>query len=286
MSKIILSVAAVVFAGVATQAQVNSTTGSVTEQPSWYSNPKVLAGLKSYNTSGRIGDLEKDNAMQLKSKNEVFLGAKAQSGWGAFGQIVNVTKHYRSETPATKKSSFVPQDKNYPDDASATITHPVMDNGTLKITGQLRQYFPVSDFSVTNHMWQTAYYNYIGLKLKGGFDLFNQITPRFFRRDLYKNDNGSEYSNWQFETYTTVSKKLADWVRVGAGQHSYVETHPNAVAGSYMELYPYADFMLTSGVFAGPRVYFPVAKQNTVYDTPGQASLQNVNAEFFFQAAL
>jgi hypothetical protein len=75
-------------------------------------------------------------------------------------------------------------------------------------------------------------------------------------------------------------------MRVGFGQHYQVETHLSAPTGQTLEVFPYADFELSRSVFAGPRLFFPVAVQNYVFDAPHAVAFDQVQAELYLQATL
>ena len=57
-------------------------------------------------------------------------------------------------------------------------------------------------------------------------------------------------------------------------------------AGQTLELYPMADVVVAPGVFFGPRIFFPVAVSNSVFDAPKKVDMNNVQPELYLQATL
>ena len=228
-----------------------------------------VGGLKSYNDSGRNSD---GTGRQLKSKNEYFGGGKNKAGWGGYVMFVETATQFSDSS----KNRFSPSDP------SLTLTHPIYSEGDTKITGQFREYFPVADFSQNRSLYQQAYYVNLNTKVAGGLDLFNQYIARNFSQTKYANTDTMYY----MEDYTTLSRNLSDAVRLGFGQHAQMEWHNRTDAGSTVEAYPYADFMLSKSIFAGPRLFMPVWVQNSVNDAPKAVSMTNFQVELYLQATL
>jgi hypothetical protein len=244
-----------------------------------------MAGLKSYNDAGRPQELSTPGKRQFRSKDEVFLGVRSKSGFGIFGQATEYLNYYtpQASAPASATSQKnIPQDGPKVGDPSLSLMHPIYSDDRLNVSGMFREYFPASNRSVAQGIYQQAYYLNVLYKAHGGFDLFNQLIPRYFSAMTYKATDGVFFT----EDYTTISRQFKSWLRAGFGQHYQIETHNDTPVGQALELYPYADLMLTKTVYVGPRLYFPVAVQNTVYDAPTAVSANNIQAELYFQATL
>ncbi|MBK9294406.1 MAG: hypothetical protein IPM57_08160 [Oligoflexia bacterium] len=235
---------------------------------------KLTGGFKSYNNFARERELLEKEGLRFKSKNEFALGFKDSMGWGLSALAV--------ETLETKGKSSL--NKFGPADPSLTITHPIYKSDFFKLTGAFRQYFPVSDRSATNHVWQHAYYLNSTLKMANKIEWSNSLTPRYFSQDKYKSTDTSFY----IENWSTITKQFENikWLRVGAGMHHQVEVHPGTQTGIVMDVYPQADFMLTSNIYAGPRIYFPTYVVGSVSSSAKSAALSEVQAEFYLQATL
>ena len=233
-----------------------------------------MAGIKSYNDSARLFEYQDPNGRQFRSKNEYFIGGKTGQGWATYAQFVENVLSFGN----AQKNKFSPSDPSF------NIVHPVMDNGKLKITGQLREYFPSTDGSVKNQSWQQAYTSSLIYKMPHRYDLGNSLTFRYNSQPNYAAKDFQLY----IEDTTAIVRPVAKWCRIGFGQHFQYETHVGVPTGKTLDVFPMADFMLSSTVFAGPRLYFPVAAQNTVgvNEAPSGVSLQNAQAEFYFQASL
>jgi hypothetical protein len=265
---------------VAQGAAAESTSSSIknepetlsTNLPSVFSEPHLMLGLKSYNDSGRPSDFDNPSGLRVKSKNEYYAGVKSQTGFGIYGQAVEYVKQYGSAD----------LNRFNPGDPSVTLVHPVYEDSRLKITGALREYFPVSDHSQSVGQYQQAYYNNINYKLPNRFDLFNQITPRNFVQAKYADSDAKFY----VEAWTIVTRPVKEWLRLGAGQHFQYEAHSATPTGNTLEVFPMADFIINRNIFVGPRLYLPVSVQNSVYDAPKKVSLSEAQAELYFQATL
>jgi hypothetical protein len=258
-----------------TTANPEGRTTTTIETPSdIFANPNMIGGVKTYNDGGRTAQLNSNVGRQFVSKDEVFLGVRSQSGFGLYGQI---RQDYRIFTPGGKFANGY-----YTGDPSVSLMHPIYSSDRTRITGLARQYFPASVHSTSENIYHTAYYLNILNELRGGYDLFNQFTSRYFSATNYMPNDGVFYEEYM----TTFSKLVSQSVRVGFGQQFQLETHNDIPVGKTLELFPYADFMFSKTIFGGPRIYVPVAVQNYVYDAPTDVSLNNVMAEIYFQATL
>ncbi len=249
-------------------------TTTINASPDIFSNPSLMGGMKAYNDVGRAQQTAPAGSRQFISKDEFFLGVRTQGGFGLFGQVVQDFKNY---SPGGKKLTGF-----YTDDPSISFLHPIYTSDRLIITGLAREYFPASAWAVGGNIYEQAYYLNIVYKMKGGYDLFNQLISRYFSATNYVPSDSVFYEEYT----TTLSKLLGRSVRVGLGQQTQVETHNDTPVGKTLEIFPYADFLISKTIFAGPRVYIPVAAQNSVYDAPIGVSISNVMAEFYLQATL
>jgi len=280
MSKIffasLLAVVIVYTSQIANAQSQNSVAGNptlTTTVPGALDNPSVVGGLKSWNDSGRVRELQDPKGRFLKSKNEYFLGGKSEKGWGVYGQGVEYVRQYGNTVKNTVN----------PGDPSVTLMHPDLYNeGRLRVWGQFREYFPVSDFSVNRSQWQQAYYSRLLFKMRKNWDIYNEVIPRYFSQSYYQANDTTFYS----EDLTTLSHKQNSWFRYGLGQHSQVEFHPGTPTGNCVEVFPYAEFALSPTIFLSPRIYVPVAAQNSVFDGPTNVSTGNVQGEVYLQATL
>ncbi|MGE0632885.1 MAG: hypothetical protein AB7O96_10775, partial [Pseudobdellovibrionaceae bacterium] len=190
---------------------------------------KLSAGLKSTTNSGRVVDLEDKEGRQYKSKLEYYVGMTHDSGWGLSALAVTSGTTYREE--AKKETSYVAADP------SLTLAHPtVYESADVKITGQLRSYFPVSISSKALDRRQYAYYMYTTYKMSGGWTLWNQLTPRYFFQNRYADTDTTSY----VEDWTTLTKKVSPSFKYGFGQRAQMEWHKETVPGSVMEVFPLA----------------------------------------------
>lgn len=257
------------------QSTPGSETTTVAPAPAAPSSPykiKPKLGLRSYNDSIRDSARTTKNGLQnFKGKQEILAGIKVDAGWSLYAQAVQKAKTYEGG------------DNNYWEtgDPSITIGHPAWyDDGTTRISGQVRSYYPLSEFSRIKQIRQYAYYMYVTSKL-GSMDLYNELIPRAFSRPTYKTND--QYSS--VEDRTQLSQNLNSWFRAGVGQFSIWEFDKGR-SGNTIEIYPYADFIVSKELFIGPRIYFPVASNGFVYDGPTDADLDNTYAELFIKADL
>lgn len=257
-----------------TQPQTQTSTTSISTATGGATvSTRVIGGIKSTNDFGRPNDVLASKNRNLKSKNELFLGVSTSSGWGGYGQIVQTGSRFGDSK----------LDKLSPGDPSLTLVHPLfISTPDLKLGGQFRQYVPASDRSVQFNIWQHAYYSRLTYVPGGRWEVYNEAVPRYFSQGGYK----PEHTTFYFEDWTTLTHKTASWIRMGVGQHFQLESHHETPVGKLLEVYPFADFMITPTAFIGPRIFFPVAAQNTVADGPASVSMNNVMAEILLSATL
>lgn len=247
---------------------------NLNEQPALNVKLEPIGGIKSYNDSGRLQQMNDKKAVHYSGKHEVSLGLKDKnSGWGAFAQYVQSVKTYGD----SKK------DKSSAGDPSLTLVHPDLYNQDgIKLSGQLREYFPVSDYSKTYNIYQQAYYLNLNANFAHRYSLYNQIVMRKFTQDNYKKDS----STWAAEDFSTYTKNLTPWFRMGVGQWTHLEWHYATGTGTSIEVFPAFEFLFGPKTFLSARIMLPVYLQNKVYDEPSVVSLQNAGAELYFQTSL
>jgi hypothetical protein len=238
----------------------------------------LIGGIYSFSDFGRkVEETNPKNGRLVSIKNEIFAGFRTDDGWGLQAMVVPYFKSYDAKESLGKNTKVIPGDP------SLSFMHPIYKSDTILISGKYREYFPASDYSIDRHNWLQTYYLNLAWKLPHRFDLFNQLIPRYFIQSYYKHDDNSFFT----EDYTAVTRSLNSWTRVGVGQHTQIAVHPSDdPVGKTVELYPMADIMITPTIFFGPRVYFPIYTQNTVFDGPTATNFDNVQTELFFQATL
>jgi hypothetical protein len=235
----------------------------------------IKAAVTSQDTSGRAFDYDSPKGRRLRLKNEYSVTALHTSGWGLTGMAVTNGTQYGEDRLHSNNFN--------PGDPSLTVIHPtIYQDRDLKLSGQLRKYFPVTDRSVNRAQNQYAYYLYANYTLPKGLSVFNQLTPRYFQQATYLPAD----SKYFVEDYTSITKQVSSWFKYGIGQHSQIEAHDQTSVGQSVELYPLADFVLTSNIYIEPRLYFPILSVNSVYDAPTAVSLSNTQAEIFIRMAM
>lgn len=256
----------------ASTASTSSSSSAPRETSS--SDYKLLLGLKSYNNSGRVRDLESSTGLRAKSKNEFYIGTQHKSGWGAYlNGVANVASY-----------GEVAKNGSSQGDASIVIMHPSFyDNGSVKHSGYFKIYHPTSEFSRTHAINQYSY-NFISSAkdVGAGVSLTNVFVPRYFNDGSRKATNTQYY----FEDRTILTKNVNNWMRAGVAQWTQYELHFASSPGFTVEVYPFADFVVAKNTFVSPRVYFPLYARGAVYDGPKVASTQEVKMEVYLQTSL
>lgn len=233
----------------------------------------VIAGMKSQNNSGRSDDLKAVNGRQVQAQQEVWLGYK-NAGWGLYGLYANTYTNYKA-TPSKTKWTM--------GDPSATLVHPAWYSGeNFRVSGKLREYFPISTYSADHGMRQTAYYLDMSYQMAHRQEIYNNTT---FRNFTYDNHNGSA-TKFYVEDTTNYTKYFAKNFRWGVGHWSQYETHFNTPTGYCVELTPILDYAPSPKIFMGPRIRVPVVAHGSVYDGPTSASLNQAYFQFFLLANL
>jgi hypothetical protein len=259
-------------------------TTSITQTPeakkSSSANSLVL-GYKSFNETGRFGytdDAVSKDAFAgrvYKGKHEARLGYKHSSGWGGYAQMTQYRYDYKDSLNNNNKWSM--------SDPSITLNHPAFyADDTLKVFGSIRYYIPTTDRSKRLNTQQYSYYLDAVYSLGDGAELYNQFNPRYFSLNSY----GLTDTRVRLEDFTTYTKKIGNWGRWGVGQWTQFEEHPNSPNGMTTDVFPLFDYMITSKIFLGPRVYLPVYSKDFVYDGSRSATLSNAYFQLYIQASL
>ena len=155
---------------------------SVGQQPKSPWSPSLTMGFKSYNGSGRFGELNDSAKAPSKGrlysgKQEVSAGVKFNNGWGSYLQFSQTRSEFNDSTLNKWSAS----------DPSISLVHPdLYNNGSVKVSGMFRAYIPYTDRSRTQNIRHYAYYSNLNYLLKDGADLYNGAVIRFFPADIYK----------------------------------------------------------------------------------------------------
>lgn len=253
--------------GEGTASTATSTLRLEQQSPS-SSRSQVILNLKSTNSkTDRIG------VPNFNGKQEFTLGYKFLSGWGASLQAVQTRKEYRDATP----------NKWSVGDPSISLLHPDLYRGDrLTISGYFKAYAPWTDRSKKQDVRQYAYYATQNYKFDSGFEVSNQLIPRFLAANKFRLDDPRFY----IEDRLALTRTLGTWGRWGVGQWAQLEMHSGTETGYCVELIPQFDFLFGKNTSFGPRFYMPIFVQNSVYDGPKDATLDEAKAELYFQTSL
>ena len=234
---------------------------------------KLKAGVKSTNTSGRQFELADEKGRRMKQKHEIYAGAQHENGWGGYAQAV---------TSGTRMAQDSTNNLNA-GDPSLTLLHPDFYKGTsLTVSGQFRQYFPITDRSRDRNQYASAYYLTTAYKVTGAWSLWNQAIPRYFNQGFYKKGDTTSF----FEDLSNVTYKFNDSLSMGLGQWTQVEWHEAQPMGTSVDVMPFVKYSPIANLSIEPRVYFPAYLQNKVNDAARAVALDNARAEIYAQIAL
>ena len=118
--------------------------------------------------------------------------------------------------------------------------------------------------------------------MANGAEITNQLIPRVFAANFYEDRDTRFY----VEDRTVYVQSINSWSRWVLGQWAQLEQHANAPTGYSLEIIPQIDFIINPATFIGPRIALPVFSQNSVYDGPTDAKLEQARAELYFQMSL
>lgn len=230
--------------------------------------------VKSTTTSGRVEELQTENARRFRMRTEYAVGAVHQvTGWGL------------TATAATSGAAFGDSKRTAfgAADPSIIIVHPrLFDNGTIRVSGQFRKYFAVTDRARSRGVDHYAYYVTTSARFARGWSGFNQFVPRTFLQETYR----PEETTVAINNITGIAKQTLSWLRVGCGSHLAMEFHHGTETGTSAELFPFATFTVSRNITIEPRIYIPIHKDNAVNESARSVSLNNTAAELSAQISL
>lgn len=248
-----------------TQKRPTTTTAAVSS---------LLLGFKSWESSGRAAYLNDDNARVMKSKNEIYLGYRDQSGWGGYAQGVQYYNSYKNNAEKTKWSAG---------DSSITLLHPDWyQSPTVTIYGQFRYYIPTTEWAVEKTVQQYAYYLRANFVLAPGHELFNEIITRYYDNKIYDIGDTTSY----VEDTTVYNYKLNKNWKIGAKSWAQYEYHVTDEAGYCLEAGPQLIYAFNSNFSISTSISLPLAIKNKVYDGPKSVSTDQAYLDIFIQAKL
>ena len=233
----------------------------------------LVGGIKSLQTFARGEEYSDEAGRRFHLKTEFYAGAVHSSGWGLSAMAVTSGSSYANDAKTNYGAG----------DPSLTLAHPALyEDSRFKVTGQLREYFPVTDRSVNRQQHQTAYYLVTTYQLGSGYALFNSAIPRHFQQLSYKDAD----TIFELEDFTTISKNLNRQLRVGMGAHTLYDVHGAIDDGASCEIYPYVSLIFSKNFFIEPRFYVPIYKKGETYDSPRSVAINNYQAEVFAMVSL
>ena len=237
---------------------------------------KLKAGIKSTNTTARQYEYDDTKGRRMKLKQEIFAGAQHENGWGGYMQAVSSGSTFAQETPKQVNGLQAA-------DPSFTLLHPDFYKGTsATVSGQFRQYFPVSDRSRDRNNYQAAYYLTTAYKVTGAWSLWNQLVPRYNFQGFYKKGDTTYF----YEDLSNVTYKVSNTISMGLGQWTQVEVHEAEAMGTTVDVMPFVKYTPIANVSIEPRLYFPAYTQNRVSDMARAVALDSARAELYAQIAL
>ncbi|MBL7669833.1 MAG: hypothetical protein JNM39_05055 [Bdellovibrionaceae bacterium] len=238
------------------------------QQPASRSRSQIILNLKSTN-----GKTDRIGVPNFNGKQEITLGYRFLNGWGANLQAAQTRKEYRDS--ALNKWSV--------GDPSFSLLHPdLYKDDRLTISGYFRAYIPWTNGSKKQDVRQYAYYATQNYKFDNGFELTNQLIPRFLAANKFRPEDPRFY----IEDRLALTRNLGTWGRWGVGQWAQLEMHSGTETGYSIELVPQFDFLIGKNTSLGPRFYMPIFAQNAVIDGPKDATLDEAKAELYFQTSL
>jgi hypothetical protein len=235
----------------------------------------LLLGFASYDDSTQQYIFNDPTKKNYEGTQEAFLGYKLSSGWSLYGVMKAYAESYNGQS--TQTFHWVSGD------SSITVGHPLLYKSyNFEVGGQFRTYIGMSPYTVQNAISPFAYYSTMTYKPGGRVEIVNTFIPRYYYEANYTPGDTNTY----FEDRTTWTKTENNWFAYGLGQWAQLENHSKTTSGYCVEVYPYANFKLSPGVTVGPRVYFPLSANGSVYEGPTSAALDNIRAEVFVGATL
>ena len=158
-------------------------------------------GIKSQNSLGGLGQI----GSSIRSREEIFVGLRAPSGWGASLIARYNMKAGNIQSPSGRGSgksglrakdlSQNPTDPTGGDgdslftnrtgfqDPSLAITHPIYKSDNVDVAGMLRQNIPLSELSRNMHVLSESYYINHRRQLKNRYHVTNTLGIRYISKD-------------------------------------------------------------------------------------------------------
>jgi hypothetical protein len=235
---------------------------------------RFTGSIKSTNTAGRFEELDTENARRYRMKHEYAVGTLHTSGWGIMATAV--TSGSISADPKSANNVG-------PGDPSLILSHPDYYRGDIvRVSGQIRRYFAVSDRSQNRGLEQYAYYLSTNFRLAHGWGGFSQLIPRYFFQNLYQGRDTKAV----VDNYAAISNQMFSWMRLGVGSHVGMEWHAETPTGTVAEVFPFATFTVSRNFQIEPRLYFPIQRMNEVNESARSVSLNNAQAELYASITL
>ena len=234
---------------------------------------RITGSLKSTNTAGRFEELETIGARRYRMKHEYAVGAVHTTGWGVMATAVTSGASFGDQTRSSLGAG----------DPSVIISHPEFySDDVVRISGQIRRYFAVSDRSQNRGIEQYAYYLTSNFRMSRGWSAFSQLIPRYFFQNFYQpRDTRAVLDN-----YAGLSNQMFSWLRLGVGSHIGMEWHAETSAGTVAEVFPFATFTLSRNIQIEPRLYLPIQRMHEVNESARSVSLNNAQAELYASISL
>ena len=252
-----------------TENTVSQKTSSATTTPS-----SLILGFKSLDLSGRAATINDDDGRIVKSKNEVYLGWRDQSGWGGYVQGVQYYHEYRNNPEKSKWSAG---------DSSVTLLHPDWyQSPTTSVFGQFRYYIPTTEWSKEKSINHYAYYLRVNTVLTAGHEIFNELVPRYFDNKIYDVGDTTGYA----EDMLVYTYKINKSWKCGVRSYAQYEYHVEDPEGFSLEAGPHISYSFNSNFSISSGVWFPLVAKNKVYDGPRSVSTDQAFLDVFISAKL
>lgn len=234
---------------------------------------RFTGSLKSTNTAGRFEELDTQGGRRYRMKHEYALGSVHSSGWGIMATAVTSGATFGDPTKSNLGAG----------DPSLIISHPEFYSDDLvRVSGQLRRYFAVSDRSQNRGTEQYAYSLTSNFRMGRGWSAFSQLIPRYFFQNFYQPKD----TRAVLDNYAGLSHQLFSWLRLGVGSHVGMEWHAETALGTVAEIFPFSTFTLSRNVQIEPRLYLPVQRMHEVNESARSVSLNNAQAELYASITL
>lgn len=240
--------------------------------PIKFGDYRLVIANKNTMTLGRKEELETIGGKNYELFNEMYLGVKHKSGWGA-----DVGMAWDSESNADPSlDTFSRPDMN------ASLYHPIFSNDTFDMSGRLRVYLPTSESSIANEYRQVRYYNILGINLPHKFSLTHVIFPKFVSR---KNPTPESQKSYLYECLE-LAHQTTKYMALSIGEQTQIDNHNNGTSGMSVDLYPFIDFTITKNILFEPKIYLPVYVSGVVSGGPTNVSLDQSQVEFYLKLSI